>query len=98
MKGLIRYALLQLLPQNGILLIILKTSISIENITPSHKIDGSVVPLKFQPLPKDQLSKTKETKSVDSLSTMSNTEMDLFVQGSGETSTGKEHCWFLFII
>ena len=66
-------------------------------MTPSYNTDDFVVPLQFQPLPKDQLSKTKETKSVDSLSTMSNTEMDLFVQASGETSTGKEHCWFLFI-
>ena len=34
---------------------------------------------------------------MDSLSTMSNTKMDLSIQGSGENLIGKEHCWFLFI-
>ena len=66
-------------------------------MTPSHNTDDSIVPLQFQPLPKDQLSKTQETTYVDSLSTMSDTEMDLSIQGSRETSTGKEHYWFLFI-
>ena len=66
-------------------------------MTPSHNTDESDVPLQFQPLPKDQLSKIQDTTHVDSLSTMSDTKMDLFVQGSRETSTGKDNYWFLFI-
>ena len=66
-------------------------------MTLTHNMDESIIPFQFQPLPKDQLSKTQETTSVDSLSTMFDTEMDLFVQGSGETSTGKDNYWFLFI-
>ena len=68
--------LLQLFPQKGILLILLNTSISIENMTPSYNTDVFVIPLQFQPLPKDQLSETQETTSLDSFSTMSDTEMD----------------------
>ena len=60
-------------------------------------MDDSIIPLQFEPLPKGQVSKTQETKSVDNLSTMSNTEMDLSVQGSWDNSTSKDNRWFLFI-
>ena len=66
-------------------------------MTPIHNMYDSIIPLQFQPLPKYQLSKTQETTYVDTLSTMSDTEMDLSVQGSWDNSTSKDNRWFLFI-